>query len=240
MNDSLNSNTFDVVILCGGLGTRLQSVLKDTPKPMADFNDRPFLDLLIDYVGRFGFQRFILCSGHKGGLIKEYFENKNDGKTYAISQETSPLGTAGAIKHAEPLINSDVFLAMNGDSFCEIDLTAFIDFHNSKQAQASVALASIEDTRNYGGVSLGGDDEIIGFDEKPIISSSGLVNAGIYLFNKNILESIPKGKKFSLEKELFPSIAGKGLYGFATQGRLLDIGTPERLELARQLLTELN
>ena len=240
MSDTFKSSAIDVVILCGGLGTRLQSVLKDKPKPMADFNDRPFLDLLVAYVGRFGFRRFILCSGHKGGLIEEYFKNKADGKTYIISQETSPLGTAGAIKHAEPLINSDVFLAMNGDSFCEIDLTAFMSSHHSHKALTSVALAPMEDARDYGGVTLGKNDEIMQFDEKKNTPSSGWVNAGVYLFNKSILGRIPADKKVSLERELFPSMAGDGLFGFTTQNRLLDIGTPERLERARQLLIELN
>lgn len=239
MSRTLNAGVIDVVILCGGLGTRLQNVLKDKPKPMADFNDRPFLDLLIEYVGRFGFQRFILCSGHKGDAIKEYFENKNDGKAYAISQETSPLGTAGAIKHAEPMINSDVFLAMNGDSFCEINFTSFMNFHHSKNAPVSVALAPMEDASDYGGVALGANDTIIRFDEKKSTSPSGWVNAGIYLINKSILDRIPTGEKVSLEQELFPSIAGHGLFGFTTQSQLLDIGTPERLKRARQLLTEL-
>jgi NDP-sugar pyrophosphorylase family protein len=240
MSNGLDPGTLDVVILCGGLGTRLQSVLKDKPKPMADFNDRPFLDLLIEYVGRFGFQRFILCSGHKGDFLKEHFEKKNDGRTYVISQESSPLGTAGAIKHAESLINGDIFLAMNGDSFCEIDLISFINFHHSKNALASVALAPMENTSDFGGVTLGENDGIISFDEKTNTPSPGWVNAGIYIFNKTVLDRIPADKKVSLEQELFPELAGKGLFGFTTQSRLLDIGTPERLERARQLLTELN
>jgi NDP-sugar pyrophosphorylase family protein len=240
MNNGLNPDTLDVVILCGGLGTRLQSVLSDKPKPMADFNDRPFLDLLVDYVGRFGFQRFILCSGHKSDLIQEHFENKKDGKTYIISRETSPLGTAGAIKLAEPLIHSNVFMAMNGDSFCEIDLASLIKFHHSKSALASVALSPMENASDYGGVTLGDNDAITRFDEKKSAPSSGWVNAGVYIFKRSILDRVPADKKVSLEQELFPSMAGNGLYGFTTQSRLLDIGTPERLERARQLLIELN
>lgn len=240
MSTSLNLGALDAVILCGGLGTRLQSVLKDKPKPMADFNNRPFLDLLIDYVGSFGFKSFVLCAGYKGDLVKEYFEKKDDGKTYIISQETSPLGTAGAIKHAQPLIKSDVFLVMNGDSFCNIDLASFMNFHCSKNSLASVALATMEDARDYGGVTLRENDEIISFDEKMDTPSSAWVNAGIYIFNKKVLNHIPGNKKVSLEQEVFPSLTGKGLFGFTTQSQLLDIGTPERLERARQLLIELN
>lgn len=240
MNQATDAGAMDAVILCGGLGTRLQGVLKDQPKPMADFNDRPFLDLLIDHVARFGFRRFVLCTGHQGGLIKEYFEGKENGKTYVVSQETSPLGTGGALKNAEPLIAGDVFLAMNGDSFCDVDLKSLVDFHDSKNALASVALVPMDDARDYGGVGLGDDGVITRFDEKPDTSASGWVNAGIYIFNKSILDRIPPGKKISLEQEIFPSLTRKGLYGFVTQSRLLDIGTPERLERARKLLIGLN
>lgn len=240
MKRSLDTAIVDVVILCGGMGTRLQNVENDKPKPMIDFNKRPFLDLLIDYVGNFGFKRFILCSGHKGSHIKEYFGNKNDGKTYYISQETTPLGTAGAIKHAETAITSDVFLAMNGDSFCPIDLSSFLSFHYSKNALASVALAPMKDALDYGGVTLGEDNEILSFDEKPATPSSGWVNAGIYLFSKKLLHQIHAEQKVSLEQETFPSLTGQGLFGFTSQSRLLDIGTPERLELARKLLSESN
>lgn len=240
MSNASDGSALDAVILCGGLGTRLQSVLKDKPKPMVDINDRPFLELLIDYVGKFGFRRFILCAGHKGDFIRKYFEEKKNGKTYIISQETIALGTAGAIKHAASLITSEVFLAMNGDSFCPVDLKSFLDFHFSKKALASIALAPMEDTQDYGGVALGEDGAITRFDEKTDAPATGWVNAGIYIFNKQILDNIPDGKKVSLEQEIFPSLAGKGLFGFPTQNRLLDIGTPERLEIARNLLTDVN
>ncbi|MDH3256234.1 MAG: nucleotidyltransferase family protein [Nitrospinota bacterium] len=237
MSNALNAGAIDVVILCGGMGTRLQHVLKDKPKPMADFQNRPFLELLIDYVAKFGFKRFVLCSGHKGDFIKEYFDIKEDGKSYVISQEAFPLGTAGAIKNALPAIHSDVFLAMNGDSICPIDLNSLLSFHGSKNALASVVLAHLEDTSNYGSVSLGENDAIMSFDEKQDSPNSGWANAGIYIFNKKVLDHIPAGKKMSLEQEVFPSLTGKGLYGFTSTSQLLDIGTPERLEQARKYLT---
>ena len=240
MSSALNVSAMDAVILCGGLGTRLQSVLKDKPKPMAEINDRPFLELLIAYVANFGFRRFILCAGHKGDFIKEYFQGKKSDNTYILSQETAPLGTAGAIKNAEPVITSETFLAMNGDSFCDVDLKSLVEFHFTKKALASVALAPMDDAKDYGGVALGEGDAIVRFDEKADVPATGWVNAGIYIFNKKVLESIPAGKKVSLEEEVFPSLVGRGLFGFATSGQLLDIGTPERLELARKLLTKVN
>lgn len=239
MNNSRDPEISDVLILCGGLGTRLQNVLKDKPKPMVDFNDRPFLDLLIEYVKGFGFKRFILCSGYKGNLIQEYYKHKKDGNTYIISQESAPLGTAGAIKNAESEIISDNFLAMNGDSFCPVDLNSFSNFHHSKNALVSLALTPMENTGDYGGVTLGDKNEINSFDEKTKTPDSKWVNAGIYFFRKNMLKCIPAGEKVSLELDTFPSLTGKGLFGFTTQSKLLDIGTPERLERARKLFIDL-
>jgi D-glycero-alpha-D-manno-heptose 1-phosphate guanylyltransferase len=239
MINNFDVNAIDVIILCGGMGTRLQSVMSDKPKPMADFNDRPFLDLLIDYVGNFGFKRFILCTGHKGDLIKTHFEKKDDGRSYVISQETSALGTAGALKNAESAILSDIFLVMNGDSFCPVDLISFLSFHSSKNALVSVALAPMEDTSDYGGVALRDNDEIICFDEKTNTPTSGWVNAGIYAFTRKALDHIPAREKVSLEMDIFPSLAGKGLFGFGSQSQLLDIGTPDRLEQARKFLIDL-
>jgi D-glycero-alpha-D-manno-heptose 1-phosphate guanylyltransferase len=239
MSSDFDVNAIDVIILCGGMGTRLQSVLHNKPKPMADFNDRPFLDLLIDYVGNFGFKRFILCTGHKGDLIKKHFEKKDDGKSYAISQEASALGTAGALKNAESAIHSDIFLVLNGDSFCPVDLNSLLSFHSSKNALVSVALAPMEDTSDYGGVALGDNDKIVCFDEKSNTHTSGWVNAGIYAFARKALDHIPAEEKVSLELDIFPSLAGKGLFGFTSQSQLLDIGTPDRLEQARKFLIDL-
>ena len=239
MDPRLQTAVTDVVILCGGMGTRLRGVEKDKPKPMVDFNGRPFLDLLIDYVGGFGYKRFILCSGHKGNLIEEYFKQKKDDKTYQLSRESRPLGTAGAIKHAEAFITSDTFLAMNGDSFCPVNLNSLLDFHYTHNALTSIALVPMKEALDYGGVVLGEENRIERFNEKTA-TSSGWVNAGIYIFRKKILDRIPAGKPVSLEKELFPSMIGQGLFGFTSESRLLDIGTPERLELARTLLNERN
>jgi len=170
----------------------------------------------------------------------EYFENKIDGRTYIISQESSPLGTAGAIKYAESKISSDVFLAMNGDSFCPVNLNSLLNFHSTNNALASVALAPMEDAGDYGGVALKKNGEITSFEEKINSPTSGWVNAGIYMFDKAIMDLIPTAKNVSLEREIFPTLVGKGLYGFTSHSRLLDIGTPERLERARQLLTKMN
>ncbi len=124
----------DVIILCGGLGMRLRDVVGDRPKSMAEISGRPFLDILVDYVARYGFTHFILCTGFKGDLIKRYYKNKRGRLIFVVSDEDQPLGTAGAIKNAESFIESDMFLVLNGDSLCEIDIEDFIKFHIGKGA----------------------------------------------------------------------------------------------------------
>jgi D-glycero-alpha-D-manno-heptose 1-phosphate guanylyltransferase len=230
----IRTKDIDVIILCGGLGTRLRDVVDDRPKAMVEIDGRPFLDILVEYVARYGFTRFILCTGFKGDLIKRYFENKRGRLISLVSDEDQPLGTAGAIKNAESFIESNMFLVLNGDSLCEIDIEDFIKFHIGKGALISIAVTTMESPVEYGVIRLDKDQKIISFGEKIPIEGNGLINAGMYVFDKKILKEIPSGQKLSLEYGLFPGILDKGLYGYVTERRLLDLGTPERLELARK------
>jgi len=227
----------DVIILCGGLGTRLRDVVGDRPKSMAEISGRPFLDILVDYVAHYGFTRFVLCTGFKGNWIKRYFENKR-GRFVVVSDEDRPLGTAGAIKNAESFIDSNTFLVLNGDSLCEIDIRDFIKFHIGKGALISIAVTRMEDPIEYGVIRLNKDQKIISFGEKIPTNGNDLINAGMYVFDKKILKEIPSGQKLSLEYDLFPRILDKGLYGYVTEKRLLDIGTPERLSMAKDYFRE--
>jgi len=234
----IRTKDIDVIILCGGLGTRLNSVVDDRPKSMAEINGRPFLDILVDYVARYGFTHFILCTGFKGDLIKRYYKNKRGGLIFVVSDENEPLGTAGAIKNAESFMESDIFLVLNGDSLCEIDIEDFIKFHIEKGALISIAVTTMENPVEYGVIRLDKDQKIISFGEKIPVNGNDLINAGMYLFDKKILKEIPSGQKLSLEYDLFPGILGKGLYGYVTEKRLLDIGTPERLAMAKDYFRE--
>lgn len=226
----------DVIVLCGGLGTRLHSVVDDRPKSMVEINGKPFLDILIEYIAHYGLIRFILCTGYKGDFIKRYYESKNGKWKFLISEEQEPLGTAGAIKKAESFIKSDILLVVNGDSFCEMDIKEFLEFHIRKGAFISIVLTSMESPLDFGVIRLNNDQKIISYSEKVPISGDGFVNAGIYFFNRKVLEEIPSGEKLSLEYDIFPRILDKGVYGYVTKKVLLDIGTPERLEKARNYL----
>lgn len=227
----------DVLILCGGRGTRLQSVVSDKPKPMAEVDTRPFLDLLIDHVATFGFRRFLLLAGHQAEVIASHYKIPRNGLSIHVSVEPQPLGTGGAVRHAQSLIQSDPFLVLNGDSFCRVDLPGMLRYHfQHEDALAIIALAREMEPTDYGGVTLDETGRILRFDEKNPQAASGLVNAGIYVFNRGLLDRIPAGRAVSLETEVFPALAGQGLYGFATDSELYDIGTPERLDRARREL----
>ncbi len=222
----------DVIILCGGLGTRLRSTISDRPKVMAEVNSRPFLDILIGYVADYGFKRFILCTGYMKDVIRKYYEYRNTGLIILFSEEKDLLGTAGAIKNAGAFIKSNPFLAMNGDSFCEIDIRAFLDFHINKKAVVSIALASPDKDPDYGAVTIDDNQRVISFNEKVRPDADSFISAGVYFFNRDILNLIPINTNYSLEHDLFPKIIDKGIYGYVTGKRLIDIGTPERFKKA--------
>ena len=220
----------DTVILCGGLGTRLKDLTKDLPKPMVDIHGQPFLDILINYASSFGFKRFILCSGYKAEIISKYYNNKVDGIEYVFSKEEVSLGTGGALVNAAKLIRSKVFLGLNGDSICQVNLRNFYNFHLTKKAKVSIALTSVDDPGDYGCIALNENHEIIQFNEKSSSNSDGkLINAGIYLMDRDLINSFPSNKKLSLEYDMFPAFTKKTLHGYIDNAPLFDIGTPERL-----------
>jgi len=215
------------LILVGGLGTRLKKVLTDQPKPMALLANRPFLEHLILQLKALGLTNIVLCIGYLGEQVRGYFA---DGDRWSVhisySQEKEPLGTGGAVKLAEELIQEENFLVMNGDSFLDVDLNSLIDFHLERQALATMALVEVKDPARYGTVEINERGEIESFGKKGKSSRSKLVNGGVYLLNREIFEYIAEGK-VSLEKEVFPKLIGKGFYGRPVKGFFVDIGIPE-------------
>lgn len=223
---NLSPKDIDVVILCGGKGERLRTVVADKPKSMADVEGRPFLDLVIDYVASFGFLRFILCAGYLGDQIEQYYGKKSD-KRIIISNEEISLGTGGAIKNVSQLIESNPFIVMNGDSYCLLDFQNFVDDYFRKEARHEVVLNQPSDRKDVGLVKLGPKLEVTSFVEEGIPSGQDVASAGIYLFDKEILDIIPN-KRCSLEHDILPALIGKRFYGYLTEAPCFDIGTPER------------
>jgi len=228
---NIDTKNIDVVILCGGVGKRLKSIVNDRPKPMAEIKGRPFLDWLIDYVSSYEFHRFILSTGYMSEFIRDYYKNK----LILFSKEKNPLGTAGAVKNSQRFIRSNPFLVMNGDSICRLDLRELLEFHIRKNALVSIALTTSGDVKNSGTVKLNDKQQIVRFSEKvDTTDSSNIINAGVYAFDQEVLSLIPNDKPYSLEYDLFPQL--KRCYGYVTDKDLIDIGTPEGYERARQLL----
>lgn len=230
-----------VALLVGGLGTRLQSVLPSTAKPMATVGDRPFLELLLRQLASQGFRRVVLCTGYRSGDIESQL---GDGRQLELqieySQESSPLGTAGALKLAERCLqDSDDFLVMNGDSFMELNIQEFLALHRQFGGIATLAAIRLGDPSRYGTVAVDVHSRITGFFEKTTQAPrDGLINAGVYAFRSAIFDQIPSGQ-VSLEREVFPKLLSAGFYAVEQRGIFIDIGTPEDYRRAQSIVERL-
>jgi NDP-sugar pyrophosphorylase family protein len=217
----------DVAILCGGLGTRLRPVIGETAKVMARIGGRPFLEILTDQLAGQGFPKCILLSGFRADMIRNHFSTY-DKMRIIFSEETEPLGTAGALRHAQTLFESDPFMVLNGDSYLALDFERFLRFHESSRALATVAAAKPQGRADGGLMEAARDGRILRFTEKDALAA-GYLNAGVYCFCREVLEKIPQGTPFSLERDLFPALIPGGIYAYLTENTVHDIGTPERL-----------
>ena len=228
------------ILLVGGMGTRLQSILPSTPKPLAQVGNMPFLELLVLQLRSQGIRHMVMCTGHLAGKIEE---EVGDGHKWNVaieySKESRPLGTAGAVKFAERHLQqvSD-FLVMNGDSFLELDFRQFIRFHREHRGMASMAVRRVPDAARYGTVEVDAQNRVIGFREKIGAEVPGVVNGGVYVFNRAVLRHIPEGPA-SLEKEVFPRLLEHGMYAFEQHGMFIDIGTPKDYARAQALCASL-
>lgn len=220
-------------ILAGGRGTRLRAVVSDRPKPLVEVGGRPFVTRLLDQLRAAGIARAVLCTGYMAEQMEETLGHDYRGVELRYSPEREPLGTAGALRLAlEHVASSDVILALNGDSYCDVDLVAFGDDFRSSGARAALVLVEVEDAGRYGRVRVDSEGWIERFDEKSSDTGPGWINAGIYLLRRDVIAEVPAGRKVSIEREVFPRLAGQGLRGFASRGGFLDIGTPASLARA--------
>jgi len=224
------------VLLVGGMGTRLQPVLPATPKPLAPVGDAPFLQLLVRQLRSQGIRRLVMCTGHLADQVeKEFSDGHKWGVAIAYSKESRPLGTAGAVKFAERyLTQASDFLVMNGDSFLELDFRELIRFHSEHDGLISMAVRRVPNATRYGTVQLGTHHRVVGFCEKMQASVPGIINGGVYVFKRAILQHIPDGPA-SLEKDIFPQLLNHGVYALEQHGMFIDIGTPEDYARAQTL-----
>jgi D-glycero-alpha-D-manno-heptose 1-phosphate guanylyltransferase len=183
--------------------------------------------------------RFILCVGHGGHEVTAYFKNKYRDREIIFSPEESPLGTGGAIKQGAALVETDIFLAMNGDCFCVINYNALIAAHRKHQANATIAVTNLPDVRDYGSITVNEESQIIAFQEKQTLVRAGLINTGTYCLSRDVFNLAQTQQKFSIENDFFPHLVGKGFYAFEVENRFIDIGTPERYSWAQEHLKSL-
>ena len=228
-----------VAILAGGLGTRLRSVVPDRPKVLAMVQDRPFLTYLLDQLATAELRRVVVCSGHLGEQLQSAMGETYNTLRLEYSQEPCPLGTGGALRLALPLFKSKVVLVMNGDSYCEVDLRDLWSWHKAHKSQATLVLTRKEDTGRYGRVQVTDNGVITRFTEKGDNSAPGWINAGICLINRSLLKKIPDNRAVSLEREMFPTWVGQGLYGYPGGKRFIDIGIAESYAAAPRFFTDL-
>jgi len=219
------------LILAGGQGTRLRPLTSTIPKPVVPLVGRPFISYMLEWLRSHGVDDVILGCGHMADGVRDVL---GDGESLGIRlryiEEPRPLGTGGALKFAEDLLDERFFM-LNGDVLTDIDLTAELAQHEQTGALATLALIPVEDPSAYGLVPLNSDNSVREFIEKPGAeqTETDLINAGAYIIERRVLDGMaPAGTNISIEREVFPTLVGRGLYGCPADGYWLDIGTPER------------
>lgn len=223
----------EALILAGGLGTRLRSVIGESmPKSMAPVAGRPFLEYLIAQLRGSGVDDVILLVGHGASHIQRHFgDGARSGPRIRYSMETTPLGTAGAVRNALPLLRGTTCLLANGDSSVDCSLEPLIESHrrlrDEADAVATLGVVRVEDTSRFGSVVVAPSGEVIDFAEKAAATGPGLVNAGVAMIERRMIEAIPRTTPCSLETEVWPSLVGTGLWTVVLEGSLSDIGVPE-------------
>jgi NDP-sugar pyrophosphorylase family protein len=221
----------DAIILVGGEGTRLRSVVPETPKPLAPVAGRPFLEWLLRALHRQGVARVVLSTGVWAEQIEAFVDRIRSARELDLDLECvrdpQPLGTGGALRNALAEVRTDRVLALNGDSYCAFDLRDLVHRHLERRARASLVLTRVTDTARFGSVTLDAGHRITDFREKSRSAGPGLVNAGVYLLEREALEEIPSGRNLSLERDVLPGWVGAALFGVVSEGSFIDIGTPE-------------
>lgn len=230
----------EAIILAGGFGTRLQSVIKDVPKPMADVGGRPFLSYVMDYLAGQGVLRVVLSVGYKHEVIQRYFGSRHGRLSIEYVIDPEPLGTGGAIREALQFTHDEDIVVINGDTFFVVDIQNIMASHRQNKADITLALKPMHNFDRYGAVILGRDNRIIGFSEKSF-QESGYVNGGIYVVNKHSMDALRKfGKSFSFESDfLQKDIDGIAAYAFLCDDYFIDIGIATDYKKAQEELPKI-
>jgi len=223
----------EAIILAGGLGTRLQSVVSSVPKPMAPINNKPFLEYILEYLNNQNIKRVILSVGYKWEVIKDYFGNKYKNIELIYNIEKEQLGTGGAIKDSLKYVENDKVYVLNGDTFFDIDLSSM----ELKDNLIEIALKEMKNFDRYGVVEIDENGYIQNFKEKAYYKE-GLINGGIYLLSREVFNSFDLPKKFSFEWFLENNFKNLKAKGKIFNSYFIDIGIPEDYKKAKRYFSE--
>ena len=224
----------EYIILAGGLGTRLQSVVNDVPKCMAPIAGKPFLYYILKYAEQQKAEHIILSLGYKSEIVTEWLKTTHFGLEISYIVEEEPLGTGGAIKYAFEKVRGTQALAINGDTFFSIDILGLGSFHTLHNADISIALKPMTDFDRYGSVEINKDMRVTKFNEKQFCDK-GLINGGIYAINKTIFDKFRFPGKFSFETDVLEGkLEELDIYGYIQDAYFIDIGIPTDYEKANK------
>ena len=226
----------EVIILAGGLGTRLRSAVPDLPKCMAPVGGEPFLAQVISYCRRQGITRFVFSLGYKHEIIEDYLRRKFSDLDYTCSVEEEPLGTGGAILLSTALVRSKNVIVLNGDTLFSVDINTLSSYHESRKSACTLSLKTMINSDRYGVVETDPSGKITSFKEKKWYSASN-INGGVYALNVEIFAALPFNPIFSFEKDFLEKYYSEiDMYALVQDGYFIDIGIPEDYARAQEEL----
>ena len=224
----------ECIVLAGGLGTRLKSVIGDHPKCMAEVNGKPFLHYVFDYLEENKCNRVILSLGHLHQVILDWLKTQNRSFSVDYVIEHEPLGTGGGISLAMANATEEDVIVLNGDTMFCVDLNELVDFHKETKAETTLALKHMKFFERYGVVKTNKNHYITAFEEKKYYED-GLINGGVYIINKLALVNRQLPLKYSFEKDYLETFVNEGKFlGFESEAYFIDIGIPSDYTLAQE------
>ena len=217
------------IILAGGMGTRLKTIISDLPKPMAPIMNVPFLTYQLNYLKHFGIKKVIFSVGYLSEKIIAHYNQSFENISIEYSIEKNPLGTGGGIRMAMSNLNEDLVLILNGDSFFDLNLEQFYNLHLEQKSDFSLALRYVNNSERYGNIEFNSSHQITSFIEKNQLNQSGYINAGVYILSKKLyLQNTKPDINFSIEKDFFEKQLNQLIIkGFEFKDYFIDIGIPE-------------
>lgn len=223
----------EAIILAGGLGTRLRSVVADLPKCLADVNGKPFLSYIIHQLKRNGIKKFIFSLGYKSSEIEAFIKLNLSGDEYNVVVENEPLGTGGGIELAMKMSHESDCIVVNGDTYFDVNLNDLSSCHLNENVECTISLKPMKNFNRYGSVEINSTNTISSFKEKQYVES-GFINGGVYALNKAKFLEHHFPEKFSFEKDyLEPNADRQILKGFIQDKYFIDIGIPEDYKKAQ-------